>query len=41
LILRSLANDCVLHDRIAKMINDRSDREDAAKPLAQVLLGHD
>src|SRR5450631_4669028 len=37
-VLRSLSHDRILHQRVAKMINDRGDGEDAAKPFIQTLL---
>src|SRR5688572_24850653 len=38
-ILRSLSDDRVLHDCIAKVVHDSGDGEDAAKPFIQTLLG--
>ena len=38
-VLRSLSHDRVLHNRVAKVVNDRGDGEDAAKPFIQTLLG--
>ena len=38
-VLRSLSDDRVLHHRIAKVVNDRGDGEDAAKSLIKTLFG--
>src|SRR6185503_21024507 len=38
-VLRILSHDRVLHNRVAKVVNYRGDREDAAKPFVQALLG--
>src|SRR4029450_7255541 len=38
-VLRSLSHDWVLHHRVTKMVNDRSDGEDAAKSFIETLLG--
>src|SRR5437773_11475496 len=38
-VLRCLSHDRVLHNRVAKVVNDRGDGEDAAKPFIQTLFG--
>src|SRR5215217_263106 len=39
-VLRSFPYDRVLHNRVAKVLNNRRDGEDAAKSLVQTLLSH-
>ena len=39
-VFRLLADDRVLDDRIAEMVDHRCDREDAAEPLVQTCIRH-
>ena len=39
-VVGALARDGVLDDRIAEMVDDRGDREDATQSLVQALFGH-
>ena len=39
-VVRTLPGDLVPDDRVAEMVHDRGDREDAAEALVQALLAH-